>query len=75
MKPAENLRDSLEQVMVRESWQLYTRAVLLSDRLSHFGHLHVPQALLLGQSSTDKTSMVKWVIGRDSVLRDVRLER
>jgi len=79
----ENLRDSVEHVVLRQLWQLYVRDVLPLERLSHFGHFHVPpttaeefearpQVLLLGQYSTGKTSMVKWLTGRDSVHFDVR---
>lgn len=68
---------------MRQLWQLYKKAVLPAERSSHFEHFHArpitqeefeakPQVLLLGQYSTGKTSMVRWLTRSDSAHFDVR---
>lgn len=74
---------SRERGVLRKLWQIYEEAVLVIEEKSHFAHFHIPpitaeefssrpQVLLLGQYSTGKTSMVKWLTGVNSPHFDVR---
>ena len=59
---------------MRQLWQLYADTVLPLEQKAGFTHFYGPpvtmeefearpQVLLLGQYSTGKTSMVKWLTG------------
>eukprot|EP00418_Pyrodinium_bahamense_P093939 CAMPEP_0179025742 /NCGR_PEP_ID=MMETSP0796-20121207/8148_1 /TAXON_ID=73915 /ORGANISM="Pyrodinium bahamense, Strain pbaha01" /LENGTH=475 /DNA_ID=CAMNT_0020721785 /DNA_START=8 /DNA_END=1435 /DNA_ORIENTATION=+ len=72
-----------QRSVLRRLWQLYDRTVLPIERRSHFAHFHTPpvtpeefsarpQVLLLGQYSTGKTSMVRWLTGTECPHFDVR---
>eukprot|EP00928_Gymnodinium_smaydae_P083491 TRINITY_DN6672_c1_g1_i1.p1 TRINITY_DN6672_c1_g1~~TRINITY_DN6672_c1_g1_i1.p1 ORF type:complete len:462 (+),score=122.36 TRINITY_DN6672_c1_g1_i1:51-1388(+) len=74
---------SQELVALRQLWSLYEEAVLPVENKSHYQHFHAPpvtveeyearpQVLLVGQYSTGKTSVVKWLTGVDSPHFDVR---
>merc|ERR1719162_1890172 len=64
--------------VLRQLWQLYEEVVLPIEFKAHFAHFATPpvtpeefearpQVLLVGQYSTGKTSMVKWLTGCASV--------
>jgi len=68
---------------MRRLWELYSDSVLPAEESSFFEHFKLrpttreefeasPQVLLLGQYSTGKTSMVKWLTGSNSAHFDVR---
>jgi len=70
---------------MQELWGLYSEAVLPAEESSFFDHfkqkpitiqefLAKPQVLLLGQYSTGKTSMIRWLTGTASVHFDVKPE-
>mmetsp|Transcript_20333 Transcript_20333/g.36973 ORF Transcript_20333/g.36973 Transcript_20333/m.36973 type:complete len:453 (+) Transcript_20333:61-1419(+) len=72
-----------EQAVLAKLWQLYSTAVAPLEKKSFYKHFHAPpiteeefearpQVLLVGQYSTGKTSMVKWLTGVDSPHFDVR---
>jgi len=72
-----------ERQAMRRLWQIYSRSVLPAESKSHFEHFSArpitaeefesrPQVLLLGQYSTGKTSMVRWLTGSSSPHFDVR---
>lgn len=74
---------SRERGVMRQLWQLYEDVVLPLEQRSFFEHFHAPritaeefsarpQVLLLGQYSTGKTSMVKWLTGSENTHFDVR---
>lgn len=76
-------RFEMDSSVLQELWSLYSREVLPLERLCHFQHFHKspitleefeakPQVLLLGQYSTGKTSMARWLTGVDSTHFDVR---
>lgn len=69
--------------VMRKLWQIYSTIVMPIERkvhLDHFGSTSVteeefeakPQVLLLGQYSTGKTTMIKWLIGSESSHFDIR---
>lgn len=81
--PSESLRE--ERQAMKELWDLYQESVLPAEELCFFDHfrqrpiteqefLAKPQVLLLGQYSTGKTSMIKWLTGVNSVHFDVKPE-
>jgi len=68
---------------MKQLWQLYCDAVMPLEKRSFFEHFHTPpvtiqefegrpQVLLLGQYSTGKTSMVKWLSGSNSTHFDIK---
>lgn len=72
-----------EHQALRQLWKLYSDSVLDAEKTSFFEHFGCrpitaeefesrPQVLLLGQYSTGKTSMVKWLTGSRSPHFDVR---
>jgi len=76
-------RSAADREVLRQLWQIYSEFVLPIERKSHYEHFGTPpvtpeefeakpQVLLLGQYSTGKTSMVKWLIGADSPHFDIR---
>lgn len=80
-KYASSVRNEL--AVMRRLWQIYAETVLPLEQRSFYGHFHTrpmtveefearPQVLLLGQYSTGKTSMVRWLTGTDSPHFDVR---
>mmetsp|Transcript_131 Transcript_131/g.194 ORF Transcript_131/g.194 Transcript_131/m.194 type:complete len:457 (-) Transcript_131:190-1560(-) len=82
-KAAARISSAKEQEVLMRLWQLYEKAIIPLEQKSFFKHFHAPpitveefearpQVLLLGQYSTGKTSMVKWLTGVDSPHFDVR---
>ncbi|CAE8607533.1 unnamed protein product, partial [Polarella glacialis] len=76
-------RHSEERKVLRRLWQLYEEVVLPLEQKSFYDHFCAPpismeefearpQVLLVGQYSTGKTSMVKWLTGTNSPHFDVR---
>jgi len=76
-------QDASDRAALARLWELYEEAVLPLEQRSHYGHFygppitheeHVarPQVLLLGQYSTGKTSMVRWLTRTQSPHFDVR---
>ncbi|CAJ1350239.1 unnamed protein product [Effrenium voratum] len=72
-----------QQQVLRKLWGIYEHTVLPMERQSFYEHFGAPpisleefearpQVLLLGQYSTGKTSMVKWITGTDSNHFDVK---
>jgi len=70
---------------MEELWSLYSESVLPTEESCFFDHfrqkpitvqefLAKPQVLLLGQYSTGKTSMIKWLTASESVHFDVKPE-
>lgn len=69
--------------VVRRLWHLYANTVRPIEEQSCFSHFHYaplsaeeiearPQVLFLGQYSTGKTSMIRWLTGVDSPHFDIR---
>lgn len=69
--------------VVRQLWQVYDKTVRPLEEASSFHHFHLPpitaeelearpQVLFLGQYSTGKTSMIRWLTGVDSPHFDIR---
>mmetsp|Transcript_69831 Transcript_69831/g.194158 ORF Transcript_69831/g.194158 Transcript_69831/m.194158 type:complete len:444 (-) Transcript_69831:104-1435(-) len=69
--------------VVRRLWQVYSSSVRPLEERSGFHHFHLPpltaeelearpQVLFLGQYSTGKTSMIRWLTGVDSPHFDIR---
>lgn len=69
--------------VVRKLWELYANTVRPVEELSSFHHFHLPplsseelearpQVLFLGQYSTGKTSMIRWLTGVDTPHFDIR---
>jgi len=69
--------------VVRRLWQVYASTVRPLEERSSFHHFHLPpitaeelearpQVLFLGQYSTGKTSMIRWLTGVDSPHFDIR---
>jgi len=69
--------------MLRRLWKLYEEQVLPTEKRSFYAHFCAPpitpeefesrpQVLLVGQYSTGKTSMVRWLTGADSTHFDIR---
>eukprot|EP00747_Dinoflagellata_sp_TGD_P208310 gnl/TRDRNA2_/TRDRNA2_81815_c0_seq2.p1 gnl/TRDRNA2_/TRDRNA2_81815_c0~~gnl/TRDRNA2_/TRDRNA2_81815_c0_seq2.p1 ORF type:complete len:315 (+),score=62.91 gnl/TRDRNA2_/TRDRNA2_81815_c0_seq2:105-1049(+) len=69
--------------VVRRLWQVYASTVRPVEERSAFHHFHLPamtaeelearpQVLFLGQYSTGKTSMIKWLTGVDTPHFDIR---
>jgi len=69
--------------VLRELWEIYEEKVLPVERRCFFEHFHtppislsefkaIPQVLLIGQYSTGKTSIAKWLTGVDSSHFDVK---
>mmetsp|Transcript_2384 Transcript_2384/g.5661 ORF Transcript_2384/g.5661 Transcript_2384/m.5661 type:complete len:446 (-) Transcript_2384:206-1543(-) len=74
---------SAEAGVLRQLWQIYEETVLPLEQKSFYEHFCAPpisleefearpQVLLLGQYSTGKTSMVKWLTESESNYFDVR---
>lgn len=81
--PAEVKTSSSERAVLRSLWRTYKEVILPMEQRSHYEHFHSPpvtaeefearpQVLMLGQYSTGKTSMVKWLSGRDTPYFDIR---
>jgi len=79
----DNSEATWQRMALKRLWQIYADAVLPIERRSHFAHFHSPaitaeefgsrpQVLLLGQYSTGKTSMVRWLTGTECPHFDVR---
>eukprot|EP00927_Polykrikos_kofoidii_P062050 TRINITY_DN56875_c0_g1_i1.p1 TRINITY_DN56875_c0_g1~~TRINITY_DN56875_c0_g1_i1.p1 ORF type:complete len:455 (-),score=85.61 TRINITY_DN56875_c0_g1_i1:246-1610(-) len=79
--PGESFKRDL--LVLRKLWKLYSDIVLPLEQRTHFEHFHNapmtveefecrPQVLLLGQYSTGKTSIIKWLTDVDSPYFDVR---
>jgi len=75
--------DVASREVLRRLWQLYAEMVLPIEHESHYAHFAAPpmtaeefeakpQVLLVGQYSTGKTSMVKWLTGCDSRHFDIK---
>lgn len=69
--------------VVRRLWKVYAQTVRPVEERSAFKHFHMPpvtseelearpQVLFLGQYSTGKTSMIKWLTGVDTPHFDIR---
>jgi len=69
--------------VMRQMWQLYATTIQPIEERSRFHHFHLPpitaeefearpQVLFLGQYSTGKTSMIKWLTGVDTAHFDIR---
>mmetsp|Transcript_105847 Transcript_105847/g.210382 ORF Transcript_105847/g.210382 Transcript_105847/m.210382 type:complete len:481 (-) Transcript_105847:69-1511(-) len=76
-------QDASDRAALARLWELYEEAVLPLEQRSHYGHFYGPpitheehaarpQVLLLGQYSTGKTSMVRWLTRAESPHFDVR---
>jgi hypothetical protein len=76
-------RATADRQVLRQLWQIYSDLVIPLEHKCHFAHFGTaavtaeeleskPQVLLLGQYSTGKTTMVKWLIGRNSPHFDIR---
>lgn len=72
-----------ERGVRKKLWQLYEADVMPLESRSFFEHFHAPpitsqefearpQVLLLGQYSTGKTSMVRWLTGCDTKHFDIK---
>lgn len=72
-----------ERAVLKQLWGLYSDIVLPLEEKSFFGHFHSPpvtahefearpQVLFVGQYSTGKTSMVKWLTGMNNPHFDIR---
>uniref|UniRef100_A0A7S1S483 Dynamin-type G domain-containing protein n=1 Tax=Alexandrium catenella TaxID=2925 RepID=A0A7S1S483_ALECA len=81
--PCEEPESVWQRHALRRLWQIYEETVLPIELRSHFAHFHSPritpeefssrpQVLLLGQYSTGKTSMVRWLTGQECPHFDVR---
>jgi EH domain-containing protein 1 len=82
--PQDSSEDATQKEVMRHLWKLYEEIVLPIEEESHFRHFHNqqpvtkleflsnPQVLLVGQYSTGKTSMVKWLTQSSSAHFDVR---
>lgn len=79
----ESSESAWQRKSLRRLWQIYEETVLPIERRSFFAHFHSPaitpeefssrpQVLLLGQYSTGKTSMVRWLTGTECPHFDVR---
>lgn len=77
------LQNEQEAKALQLLWEAYSNKVLPAEKISQFGHFCArpitvnefkarPQVLLVGQYSTGKTSMVRWLTGRNSGHFDVR---
>ena len=72
-----------QRAALRQLWRLYSERVLPVEERSHYDHFHAlpitvqefesrPQVLLLGQYSTGKTSIIRWLTGSNSTQFDVK---
>mmetsp|Transcript_22630 Transcript_22630/g.52790 ORF Transcript_22630/g.52790 Transcript_22630/m.52790 type:complete len:429 (+) Transcript_22630:76-1362(+) len=72
-----------DSTVLRQLWKVYKNVVLPVEERSSFAHFHLPaisaeemearpQVLFLGQYSTGKTSMIKWLTGVETPHFDIR---
>lgn len=80
---AEDRRLEAERNVLRKLWQIYSEKVLPVEEKSFYSHFSAapisreefeakPQVLLLGQYSTGKTSMIRWLTEAETNYLDVR---
>jgi len=81
--PQDSTENATQKEVMRQLWNLYEEVVLPIEEESHFPHFHNqpvtkleflsnPQVLIVGQYSTGKTSMIKWLTQSNSNYFDVR---